>query len=912
MALDSRKYEHSFEDVLRDTRPVYARIGAWFRKRDVSVAILFGMAGAGLLSRDFMAFADIFGLIGTLYIWWLLTRDRSLPFKMPMGSKYPDPNNGRGGKPGKSEGILYLGNVKKTNEEVWFTNSDARTHLLYLGTTGAGKTEGLKSMVTNALSWGSGFVYVDGKADTDLWSSLSALCRRFGRDDDLLVLNYMTGNQAGAAPSNTMNPFSSGSASYLVNMLTNLMPDAEGDNVMWKERAVSLVSALMPALVWKRDQLGEPLYVTSIRDALNLNKVIALSREEILPAEIRRAVEGYLDTLPGYQAAAFDDMGQQKPPGPDVPQVDMNTMSNQHGFLTMQLTRSLQSLGEDYGYIFNAPHADVDMNDVVLNRRVLVVLIPALEKSGDEIANLGKIIAANMKGMMGSALGATVEGDRAAVIDNKPATSSTPFMTVFDEVGYYTAQGMAVMAAQARSLGFCLVFSGQDLPAMKKRVREEANSITANCNLKIFGKLEDPTETKEFFEKTVGQGFVTEVQGFSKADGAMAYFDSKQASVQLRPRASYDGLREFKEGEAVFCFSGLVYDTQVFYSNPGHAKAMRVTRFIGLGKPDETTIRLSPQIRGLRDRLSHKKWTAKKAAAPAEVPRELALLVDGMKKAYQAKSPYAHRGHISLANMYAADHLEEVAAMIHPDEAKQQVAAPAAPAATQPPASPFSAPPQGQQAASPQVPPVTQAPAQTPPASPFAKTPPPVQSEPEKAAPPPTETAAQDMGSSDTTSSDSSSGSGGAPSIFGGAKKEAAPVSPPAATTPPPAAPVAPPVQQTAPPPAAPPPVEKPAEAASGKPSIFGSAKTEDTPVQQEQAVPVMPSAAQEPPSTSPPAPPVQEPVKEPVKEEVPPAAKSSAAPLPELPKEVDDILTKAANDARKVLKKNNDIEAAE
>jgi len=912
MALDSRKYEHSFEDVLRDTRPVYARIGAWFRKRDVSVALLFGMAGGGLLFREFMAFADVFALIGTLYIWWLLTRDRSLPFKMPMGSKYPDPNNGRGGKPGKSEGILYLGNVKKTNEEVWFTNSDARTHLLYLGTTGAGKTEGLKSMVTNALTWGSGFVYVDGKADTDLWSSLSALCRRFGRDDDLLVLNYMTGNQAGAAPSNTMNPFSSGSASYLVNMLTNLMPDAEGDNVMWKERAVSLVSALMPALVWKRDQLGEPLYVTSIRQALNLNKVIALSREEILPADIRRAVEGYLDTLPGYQAAAFDDMGQQKPPGPDVPQVDMNTMSNQHGFLTMQLTRSLQSLGEDYGYIFNAPHADVDMNDVVLNRRVLVVLIPALEKSGDEIANLGKIIAANMKGMMGSALGATVEGDRAAVIDNKPATSSTPFMTVFDEVGYYTAQGMAVMAAQARSLGFCLVFSGQDLPAMKKRVREEANSITANCNLKIFGKLEDPTETKEFFEKTVGQGFVTEVQGFSKADGAMAYFDSKQASVQLRPRASYDGLREFKEGEAVFCFSGLVYDTQVFYSNPGHAKAMRVTRFIGLGKPDETTIRLSPQIRGLRDRLSHKKWTAKRAAAPAEVPRELALLVDGMKKAYQAKSPYAHRGHISLANMYAADHLEEVAAMIHPGEAKQQAATPAAPAATQPPASPFSAPPQGQQPAAPTA----------PPASPFAKTPPPVQSEPEKAAPPaqtppPADTGAQDTGSSETTSSDSSSGGGGAgaPSIFGGAKKETAPVSPPAATTPPP--------------PAAPPPVEKPVEASSGKPSIFGSAKKEDTPVQQAQAAPVTPPAAQEPPPTppsvqqqqvetppSPPptvgtAPPVQTPVKENVKDDVKPAAKSSA-PLPELPKEVDDILTKAANDARKVLKKKNDIEAAE
>lgn len=88
------------------------------------------------------------------------------------------------------------------------------------------------------------------------------------------------------------------------------------------------------------------------------------------------------------------------------------------------------------------------MLDVVLNRRILIVLIPALEKSADETANLGKIVAATLKGMMGTLLGATVEGESSTVIDNKPVHSSTPFMTIFDEVGYYTTQGMAVMAAR--------------------------------------------------------------------------------------------------------------------------------------------------------------------------------------------------------------------------------------------------------------------------------------------------------------------------------------------------------------------------------------------------------------------------------------------------------------------------------
>ena len=49
-------------------------------------------------------------------------------------------------------------------------------------------------------------------------------------------------------------------------MLVQLMPEAEGDNAMWKERAVSLASAMMPILTWKRDNQDMPLSVRTIRD----------------------------------------------------------------------------------------------------------------------------------------------------------------------------------------------------------------------------------------------------------------------------------------------------------------------------------------------------------------------------------------------------------------------------------------------------------------------------------------------------------------------------------------------------------------------------------------------------------------------------------------------------------------------
>jgi intracellular multiplication protein IcmO len=655
MALNTRKYERKHTDVLRDIRPMYVRLGEWLARPMNSFAIFFMGAGMIYMSQQAQLWADMIFLCYVLYFWWLATRNRALAFKMPMGSKWKDKRNEGPGRSGKGEGILYLGNVKDTNEEVWFTNSDARTHCLYLGTTGAGKTEGLKSLVSNALTWGSGFIYVDGKADTDLWSSLSSLVRRFGRDDDLLVLNYMTGNSDTKAPSNTMNPFSTGSASYLTNMLVSLMPDAEGDNAMWKERAVSLIGAMMPVMTWKRDNQEVPMSVRTIRDNLSLGNVVKLSRDQAVPEHLKAGLVGYLDTLPGFVGAAFDDEGREKPAGPDTPMVDTTTPRQQHGYLAMQFTRALQSLGDDYGYIFDTQAADVDMVDVVLNRRVLVVLIPALEKSGDETANLGKIVSATLKGMMGSTLGSTVEGESATVIENKPTHSSTPFMVVFDEVGYYTAQGMAVMAAQARSLGFSLIYSAQDLPAMEKRVKEEARSITANCNIKIFGKLEDPTQTKEFFEKTVGSALVMESSGFQLhgGRGTGSYFDNQQAGLQIRPRASYDALRGFKEGEACIAFGEMVVDTNIFYSNPGHAKAMRVTRFVALPPPDENIIKHAGAITKVRDLMVHKTWTAKKADVAVRTPDEVAAMADFFKHGENDGAGPVEAGMIAVAAIYA-------------------------------------------------------------------------------------------------------------------------------------------------------------------------------------------------------------------------------------------------------------------
>lgn len=683
MPIDPR-YKLQGPGLKRDVRPWTVRIVSWMKKAE-SFQIVVGSLGVFILTpmldprvdlSSLWAWIDVVILCVFLYFRWFKKQLTELPFKLPSyaGAKMKDKNNPTPGKtgPGKAEGILFLGNVRdgpSKDEELWLTNSDARTHILFLGTTGAGKTEGLKALVTNSLCWGSGFVYVDGKAQNTLWGDVYSLARRFGRDDDVLVLNYMTGNSDNGNRSNSLNPFSIGSASYLTQMMVGLMDDSGDDNAMWKGRAISLLSSLMPALTWKRDNQGLMMDVGVIRDHLTMQQMIKMSRDPALPDRVIRGLQSYLDTLPGYVDSAFDDDGNERPQSPDQPMVDLSQTRQQHGYLTMQFTRSLSSLADEYGYIFKQQLADIDMMDVVLNRRILVVLIPALEKSPDEAANLGKIVVAALKGMMGATLGADLEGEQAMIIDNNPTRSNSPFMTVFDEVGYYTSPGMGVMAAQARSLGFCLIFAGQDLPALQKRVKEEAMSICGNCNLKIFGKLEDPTETKDFFEKTVASAMVSEVSGFSSVQGAggRSYFEGDNITFQARKEASYDDLRRQREGQVHFLWADKVVGAQMFHSQPPRVESVRVQRFLAVSPKNWAVEARDKAISEVVGHFRDREWRAMSGGAAVAPSQEITWMLEAFTGAEAANQDGMICGAIAVGGLVAGSKRRSTEAVSAPN-----------------------------------------------------------------------------------------------------------------------------------------------------------------------------------------------------------------------------------------------------
>ena len=623
-------------------------------------------------------------LAAAVYALWLSSLRFRLPMRVPSswpGTDWGERKEGSDAAFKRAGGILHLG-VDREGRELWITNSDARRHIFVLGTTGSGKTEFLLGLVVQPLMWGSGCLFVDGKGTPEFYARVYSLAKRFGREDDVRLINF-TGVAAadGADPdapagsigaqSNTLNPFARGTSDQLSNMVASLMGgDGAGDQ-MWRDRAVQLVSTLIRALVELRDRGEILLDVQSLRTYMPLGEGVpggvkgsapdgpdirsrarrlnisiedarshaaieesqweAICGETTMTSLYLRALQGdfseatllalqgFMNTLPGYSLAK-SLAGEAQ---------EAKTLE-QHGYLTMQLTKPLGTMADDFGHIFRTPLAEVDMDDVIFNRRILVVLLPALQKAPEETRNLGRIIVAMAKSMMGAASGSRVVGSRREIVETAPTRSSSPFLAIFDEAGYYLVKGMDVMAAQARSLGFSIVVGAQDLQAMRGDAPQAADSVIANTFLNAIGATVDADATLNFIKSKIGTRRVRISDGGERRSGLLGSTDRDQGRfsyVEIDGAKASD-LRSLGPGEFKFIFQDAVIDGRSFYVGSDICNEIAVNAFLPVRGPADRTP-------GLRDAIEENLVRSMRdayASASDSPPRALAgasPLLDG-------------------------------------------------------------------------------------------------------------------------------------------------------------------------------------------------------------------------------------------------------------------------------------------
>lgn len=579
MALQGIEKHHEIKRtrILRDTRPLHEQVLEVMSSLP-AVAITYVCLVFCLVM--FPALFDFVLLYAVGYFFIPLYRKPDIPFRKRRSLHEIDHNDIHPAtkKPRESRGIIFIGNRKSDNAEIWLANEDARQHFFIAGSTGAGKTEGLISLAYNALVWGSGLSYSDGKGDVSLWSKIFSMVRAMGREDDLFVINYMTGGgdttkRRSDKLSNTYNPFAVGNAESLIQLIVSLMDASDGKGDMWKGRAISFISSLLPALVDLRDKGLLMLHIGAIREFLPFPKFNEMINNPNISQRSRDMMQAFLLDVPGYKRDKGDNQS--------------GTFLEQYGYQQMQFTRILSSLADTYGYIYFTPQGEINLKDIVLNRRILLVLLPALEKSDPELANLGKVIVAGMAGMMGVQLGNKLEGSKLELLDARATNSPTPFVAIFDEFGYYMPEGAAKMWAQARSLGFALVASGQDLQAFYRTSKEETLAIIGSSNFKVFGKVEDPTDTYELVERLAGEAYVSVVEGYNQdINGVGGYRGSQDARIERVKRIELQDLKDQIEGEVHILVKSQIIRARLFYADPKQVKQYRLNHFLKVAPPD--------------------------------------------------------------------------------------------------------------------------------------------------------------------------------------------------------------------------------------------------------------------------------------------------------------------------------------
>lgn len=557
------------------------------------------------------------------------------PMRYPAWCKVKDPGLLHPGtdQPMAPTGIMYFGVIDaqdpyERDKQVFLSADDLTRHMLVLGTTGSGKSEFLKGMTFCVLCWASGFFVADAKADNKLPTDMYSQVRMFARDYDYLVVNYLLG---GLSPtqianmrerlSNGLQPATAADADTLVQMTSNIMVKASGDSKTWQDRGLNLFRGICRALTHKRD-LGElTLSIETMREYLALDKIEELYVEGWKLANGGAwptpylGVKSYLEVgLPGFQlqnmlrkhgclneeteeeAQALNQaFARPPPPSKKPPTNQTNECYNQHGYRADQVYPALSLLIDTYGHIFKRKHPEVDMQDVVVNNRICISLIPSLEKGAQEQESLGKLNLALLRVMMARALGSSIEGDVHQNVDAKITASATPFALFLDEFAYQFAEGIALTAAQARSLNFFLCALAQDLEKLTEGDRAaEAGAMMANQATKFFMKIVGSDKTHDLAQKTLGEADVAVTAGFeleveSLFGGVRRDINYK---IEKRPRISRKTLEELASGFATFAYRERAHVMRTFYPSPEvpRVRYPRLNRFLQIHDLGETTM----------------------------------------------------------------------------------------------------------------------------------------------------------------------------------------------------------------------------------------------------------------------------------------------------------------------------------
>jgi hypothetical protein len=337
-----------------------------------------------------------------------------------------------------------------------------------------------------------------------------------------------------------------------------------GDNAVFGQNAMMAASALMLGLVEKRNNGDLELSITTIRTWFTSKKMIELACDPTLKPDTAESVKSFLRRMGWVEGKEFDKQPR--------------SFGEQFQYAAGYFGMALNMLSDTYGHIYRHGSSEVDMFDVIKNRRILLNMLPSLEKSPAELKQIGKVTLSSIRNATAVGLGGGVEGRIDDVTNSLPLASPVPFGVLTDEYAAIPTPGFAEIMTQGRGIGISSITGTQDLDGMYGETpgdKKGAMQIIENTNIKLGMRLKGAGETWNLWKGLADEALVMQSQGYSvggpqnqqqnKSMFDTNYRDQQSASLTKVSLIDLKDFQQQNEGEFHAFFNGEIIRGDMFF-----------------------------------------------------------------------------------------------------------------------------------------------------------------------------------------------------------------------------------------------------------------------------------------------------------------------------------------------------------
>jgi hypothetical protein len=404
---------------------------------------------------------------------FILTTSKHTPLKSDYQTKFNDHvNNSRWLGKDEEDNPILLGYDINFGHYKWQNDSSMKTHQLILGQSIYKRYD--VYLANQTMKNNRSMVFFNGEGDNDTLKSLVNSAIENKRQSNLKVINFKNSSVFPEYEYKIQDNFS-GSSGMLTEMFFSMI-DAEES---LKAKIVSLISSVMMYLVYKRDLEKKSINLEKIRATILLENIVAASKEKALPDHISMALRVYLNNLSEKKS-----------------QFSVEELLVKHEEVRQPFDNLLKVLVETK--LFDSDEKSINLSSFI-DKDKSHTYIFQFESNDNRSELLQKLLLNSIKGSIATKLGATIEGSTDQIQAMTKQNRNVLYVFIRS---CFTPKGIAVLPAQARSLGLSINFSYSSLSRLEElSSQREVEVMVANTNTKIFSTLEGDYQTVALLEK---------------------------------------------------------------------------------------------------------------------------------------------------------------------------------------------------------------------------------------------------------------------------------------------------------------------------------------------------------------------------------------------------------------------------